>query len=187
MVSDLDRLRLRSMGTIVIGVVVLAVVSCGGSASSVSPVSPVPDAAPTATAAPSVDGVALAKAVVAKLQADPFIVHVDQVADAEVVEASAGGLPKGAKVQTTASFDFNGDDMRGLMTLSFGGQTTEFEVVALGDTLWHAKAPARSGAGPAVPSSDELLWDPSTSGSPTIRASCGTSGSRRSTGGSCTA
>ena len=135
MVSYLDGFRLRSMGTLVIGVVVLAVVACGGSASSVTPVPTVPSAAPTATPAPSVDGNALAKAVVAKLQADPLIVHVDQVADAEIIEAAAGSAPKGTKVQTTMSFDFNGDDMRALMTLSFGRQTTKFEIVTLNNTL----------------------------------------------------
>jgi len=61
MVSYLDGFRLRSMGTLVIGVVVLAVVACGGSASSVTPVPTVPSAAPTATPAPRVDGDAQAE------------------------------------------------------------------------------------------------------------------------------
>ena len=155
MVSDLDGRRLRSMGTLVI--VVFAVVACGGSASSVAPVSP---AALKATLAPSVDGDALAKAVVAKLQADPFIIHVDQIADAEIVEASAGGLPKGAQMQTTASFDFNGDDVRALMTLSFGGQTTEVEIVALGDTSWVREGASTFESGPRSAEFDQLFSDP---------------------------
>lgn len=159
MVRYLHRLRSHSMGTLVIGAVVLALVACGGSASSVAPVSTVPSAAPTATPAPSVDGNALAKAVVAKLQADPLIVHVDQVADAEIVEASAGSAPKGTKVQTTMSFDFNGDDMRALMTLSFGGQTTEFEIVALGDTLWAREGASVFGSQPRSAESDQQLID----------------------------
>jgi len=150
---------MRSMRAIVIGVVVLAVVACGGSASSVAPGSIVPSAALTATPAPSVDGDALAKAVVAKLQADPFIVHVDQVSDAEVIEASEGSLPKGAKLQTTAWFDFNGDDMRALMTLSSGGQTTEFEVVALGDTMWYREGASTFGSEPRSAESDQQLRD----------------------------
>jgi len=151
---------MRSMRAIVIGVVVLAVVACGGSASSVAPVSTAPPAAPTATPAPSVDGVALAEAVVAKLQADPLIVHVDQVADAEVIEASAGSAPKGTKVQTTGLYDFNGDDMRALMTVSSGGQTTEIETVVLGDTMWAREGAGTFGSAPRSAEVDQLFSDP---------------------------
>jgi len=137
----------RSMGALVFGVILLAVGACGGgSASSAAPASAVPSVTAALTPASSIDGVALATAVVARLQADPFIAHVEQIEDGEILEATEGSLPKGAKIHAKDSYDINGDDMRALMTASVGGgQATEYEIVALGDTVW-----VRQGAGELV-------------------------------------
>jgi len=121
----------RGIVAAVFGAVMVGVVACGGTTS------PTRSEVATPTPAPSVDGVALAAAVVAKLQADPFVAHVEQIADATTTETTADGKTvERPDVQIKTSYDFSGDDMRATMTATSPDSTSQSEMAAVGDTLW---------------------------------------------------
>ena len=127
----------RGVVGVVIGAVLVGVVACGGTPSpSVSAeAASIPVASPTAAA--WTDGAALARAVVAKLQGDPFVAHVEQIADAKTTETTADGKTvERPNVQITASYDFAGEDMRASLTASSPGSTRKSEMAAVGDTFW---------------------------------------------------
>lgn len=126
-----------------LGALLMTAAACGNSATGTlapSPsaiATPVPTSAPTATPAPTSTpgptsppeggGGKEAEAVVAKLQADPFVTHLDQVGT-----VSAGG--QDATVEMSA--DFSGDDARILLTITAIGQANEQEIVTIGDKTW---------------------------------------------------
>jgi hypothetical protein len=122
---------MRSVAAGVFGALLLGVVACGGTTS------PTPSEAATPTPAPSVDGLALAAAVVAKLRADPFVTHIEQIADATTTETTADGQTvERPNVQIKSSYDFSGDDMRASMTATSPDSTSQSEMAAVGDTFW---------------------------------------------------
>ena len=119
--------------------VALALISCGGSttgatdAASAAPSTsaPSPSAPATASDAPSanpslVGGGDLAEAVVAALQSEPLVTHVDQVG---TVEQGATDLV--AKM----TGDISGSDISLTLTLELGSQRSVSELVAVGDDL----------------------------------------------------
>jgi hypothetical protein len=128
------------------GALLLTAVACGNTAvSSPSPsptASPAPTVAPTATPAPTPTptptplpeggGGPVAEAAVAKLQADPLIVHVVQVGTATAV---------GQEISFESSSDFDGADFHVVLSISAGAQSTEQEIILIGDEAW-----ARAGA-----------------------------------------
>jgi hypothetical protein len=122
---------MRGIAAGVISAVLLGVVACGGNPS------PAQSEVATPTPAAAVDGVALAAAVVAKLQADPFITHIEQIADATTTETTADGQTvERPDVQIKTSYDFSGDDMRASMTATSPDSTSQSEMAAVGDTFW---------------------------------------------------
>ena len=121
----------RGLAAGVLGAILLGVVACGGTAS------PAPSEVAPPTPAPSVDGLALAAAVVAKLQADPFVTHIEQIADATTTETTADGQTvERPNVQIKSSYDFSGDDMRASMTATSPDSRSQSEMAAVGDTFW---------------------------------------------------
>ena len=104
-----------------IGIVLVGAVACGG---AVTPTALGPSAAATAEA--SIDGTALAEAMVAELVADPFVAHIDYVATATL---------EGVTLDMEMSGDLNGDDMR-LMLKTSGADVGEAELVVLGEDVW---------------------------------------------------
>jgi hypothetical protein len=122
---------MRGIAAAVLGAVLFGVVACGGTTS------PVPSDVATGTPAPVVDGIELAAAVVAKLQADPFITHIEQIADATTTETTSDGQTvERPNVQIKSSYDFSGDDMRATMTATSAEATSRSEMAAVGDTFW---------------------------------------------------
>lgn len=121
--------RMRLIAAGVLGAVLLA--ACDPATSQV------PSHGPGTTPPRAPDGAALAVAVVARLQADPFITHVEQIADAKTTETDDDGQAVDRpQVQITGSFDFSGDDMRAVMTASSAEATSRSEMAAIGGTFW---------------------------------------------------
>jgi hypothetical protein len=105
----------------------------GATPAATPPAAPAPTAAASATA-----GGPLAAAVVAKLAADPLILHLEQVATAKTTvnqtEVSA---------DVTLSGDLDGADMALTIKGTSGGQALDQEIVVVGD-----KAYVRQSGGP---------------------------------------
>lgn len=95
--------------------------------SAAASASAVPAETPAATAPPEGGGGPIAEAAVAKLQSDPLITHVNQVAT-----VSAAG--QDASVE--ASIDLSGDDSHVVMNITSGGRSSVQEVVIIGDDAW---------------------------------------------------
>ncbi len=134
-----------------------AIVSIAGACREVSVPSPSASPIAVATAAPTVPATAaptpaptptpeptpmpsrppggggpIAEAAVAKLQAEPLIAHVDQVAT-----VAAGGQ----EVTVTSASDFSGPDFHVVLTVTAGSESNEQEIVVVGGQAW-----ARDGA-----------------------------------------
>lgn len=126
----------------------VVLVGCGGAAPSVAP-SVTPTPAPTATPRPTPPATAspsptptplpstagesggeLAEAVVAALNADPLVVHVEQTGTVESAQAP------GVVITADGSYDFSGDDLHVTITIGGIGQTIETEIIVVGDTTW---------------------------------------------------
>lgn len=120
-------------------VMALALIGCGssttGTSSPPSVAPPTPTASPSAAATPtegaSADpsasgGGPLAEAVVAALQAEPLVTHIDQEATVRqgATEASAGVVG-----------DISGRDIALVLTLELAGQESTTELVAVGDEV----------------------------------------------------
>jgi hypothetical protein len=119
---------MRRGQVVLVCLLLLGVVSgCGaGASSSQSP-----------GLAPSTNGLALADALVAKLQDEPFNAHVEQVSEMQIEHAVAGGPPEGSTIQLGGSIDISGDDLRMLSTTTVPGiGTWDSEIVVLGDDAW---------------------------------------------------
>ncbi len=133
----------RLARVVLVGALVVTVAACGDTATatpSATDATP-PDPSVATTPAPSADaaeppapsatveggGGPVAEAVVARLQADPLIVHVDQVQT-----VSAGGQD----ASVVASIDFDGEDIHAVMSVSSLGKSTVQEVVIVGDDAW---------------------------------------------------
>jgi hypothetical protein len=95
------------------------------------PATPTPIPTPSPTRPPGGGG-PIAEAVVAKLQADPLIAHVEQVAT-----VSAGGQD----ITAVSSSDFAGPDFRVVVTITAGTESNEQEIIVVGEQAW-----ARNGA-----------------------------------------
>ena len=105
----------------------LMAAACGVPASPVPVSSAAPSAAPTLTPTPTIDGSALARAAVAKLHADPFIAHIEQVAE---------GTALGQAVEAKVSCDLNGDDARCIVSAALPTGAVESGFVILGEEAW---------------------------------------------------
>lgn len=133
----------RLARAVLLGALLMTAAACGNSATatlapSASPAAtPIPTVAPTATPAatatpaptapPEGGGGPLAEAVVAKLQSDPLIVHVEQVGTASAA---------GQEVSFESSSDFSGPDFRVVFAITAGVQSTEQEIIVVGETAW---------------------------------------------------
>jgi hypothetical protein len=115
----------------------LGVAGCGSTPTPAPSAAVVPTPTSTTTPAAVTDGDALVRAVVARLQADPFVAHVEQIADAITTETGEDDkIVERPNVQLTASYDFSGDDMRASMTVATTGVSKRSEMAAVGDTYW---------------------------------------------------
>jgi hypothetical protein len=120
----------------VVAAALLGVVACGTNPPAPS-AADVASSTASATPAAVTDGAALIRAVVARVQADPFIAHVEQIADATTTETSEDGKTvERPSVQVTASYDFSGADMRATLTVASPGVSKRSEMAAVGDTFW---------------------------------------------------
>ncbi|HYO43555.1 MAG TPA: hypothetical protein VES19_10200 [Candidatus Limnocylindrales bacterium] len=127
---------MRALIAGVVGAALLGVVACG-STPSPDPSAAVAPSSASATPGAVVDGAAFTRAVVARLQAEPFVAHVEQIADAITTETTEDGKTvERPNVQLTASYDFSGDDMRASLTVATTGVTRRSEMAAVGDTFW---------------------------------------------------
>jgi hypothetical protein len=99
---------------------------------------PAPTPTPTATPLPEGGGGPIAEAAVTKLQSDPLIAHVEQVGTASAA---------GQEISFESSSDFDGADFHVVLAISAGAQSTEQEIILIGDEAW-----ARAGATGAMTS-----------------------------------
>jgi hypothetical protein len=130
---------------VIVASAAMLVAACGGAPPSdtptpsptVSPVatSSVPAITPSpsiATAAPAGEsGGPIAEAVVARLAAEPFVAHVEQLAEMT-------GTMNGAEMSVTAgmSGDMSGDDFAFVLEVGVPGQETTVEFRVIGDSFY---------------------------------------------------
>lgn len=123
----------------------ILVAACGGAApaatSSPSPVAspastpsapPITPAPSVATAAPAGEsGGPIAEAVVTRLAAEPFVAHVEQLAEMT-------GTMNGAEMSVTAgmSADMSGEDVAFIIEIGVGGQESTQELRVIGDSVY---------------------------------------------------
>jgi hypothetical protein len=137
------------LGILVASAAVAAIVAACGPAATTAPPAAASVAAPSvaASAAPSVapsvaasqaaGGGPLAEALVKALNADPLILHLEQVATAKT---SLGTQEQTADVRLSG--DLNGEDVAMKITGTSGGQAIDQEIIVIGDAAY-----ARQGSG----------------------------------------
>lgn len=141
--------------------------ACGGTAASAVPsvvATPSPAATATVTAAPVTPqpsaaaaspggetGGAIAESVVAKLAAEPFVAHVEQLAEMT-------GTMNGTEIDITAgmSADMSGDDVAFVIDIGTAGQETTQELRVIGDSVYLKQADATWSSAPRAAIGDTL-------------------------------